>query len=363
MGKHAKPKVKGGRHAKPSVSPVKKVAAIGATAAAVPVAALAFSNPASAATMSAWDATSIPEAGGDWCIDHSSDGLSVGGLQFQNPSWHDALAYLNSHGHDTSQWQQNLTQFMGRSNVPSKDQQVLAGEALLHLQGPGAWANGNFQGGSSMFDGGANPWGLSGTSAPAGIEAHASCTGSTPTPPGPVTPPADGTYVVKAGDTLSSIAAQFGIVGDGTPDGGWKQLAAWNPQIANPDVIEIGDVINVVAPSTPGPDPTPVPTPTPTPGHHWKHHHHHWHHKPVPTPPSPVTPPVDPSAPVAPASCDHIVVHGDTVSAVAAEVGAPLAAVEAVNPGIVTPPRPGDYSLIFAGGHIHMPAGFCATGE
>lgn len=308
MGKHRK--IRGvPRHAKTSSHPVaKKVATFGAAAATVPTLALTFSGSAHAATMSEWNAVSIPEAGGDWCIDHSSDGLSVGGLQFQNPSWHDALSYLNSRGIDTSQWAQNLTQFMGRSNVPSKNQQILAGEALLHIQGPGAWANGNASGvEASMFDGGPNPFGLLGTAIPDGILLHGSCTAGEPGP-APVPTP------------------------------------------------------------TPPPPPVPTPTPVPVPSHHWRHHgwHHGWkhHHRPVPVPPSPVVPPTPPTPPtppppVAPAACDHIVVPGDTVSQVAAANGAPLAQVEAVNPGIIAGSRPDDFSLIFAGGHIHMPAGFC----
>lgn len=59
----------------------------------------------------------------------------------------------------------------------------------------------------------------------------------------PVTP-ADvppGHYMVKRGDTLIAISLQFGL--------DYKELAAWN-QLENPNRIEVGQVLRVVAPST-----------------------------------------------------------------------------------------------------------------
>lgn len=49
---------------------------------------------------------------------------------------------------------------------------------------------------------------------------------------------ATGTYTVVAGDTLSRIAARFGLT--------LAQLLALNPQITNPNLIQIGQVINIV---------------------------------------------------------------------------------------------------------------------
>lgn len=365
--------VKVGRHAKPSTNrAVKKVAAIGAVAAIVPVAGLIFAGQAHAATTSQWDQVAQFEASGDWSINHSSDGCSVGGLQFQSsgdgcsPSWEGALSYLNSHGYDTSSWAQHMHQGMPRSEVPTKDQQILAGEAWLQVAGPGAWANGNASGLVSMFRGGPNPWGLPGTQVPAGL---ADGSGGTPTVPNPV--PADGgQYEVVAGDTLSQIAADHGIT--------LADLEAANPQIADFDLIEIGDMIDI-------PGTAPAPTPPP----YWKNctdaRAHGFHdfrevssgYRPAldrdhdgiacetsswPTTPPVVVPPTNPAPGRAPAECDHIVVPGDTVSAVADSVGAPLADVEAVNPGVIAGSRPDDYSLIFSGGHIHMPAGYCGAG-
>jgi len=105
-----------------------------------------------------WDQIAQNESGQDWCINHSSDGLSVGGLQFQNPSWQGALQYLNSQGYDTSGWTQILYQGMPRSQVPTKAQQITAGEALLKLQ-PNPWAasTGGLSQSQSVFNGGPTP--------------------------------------------------------------------------------------------------------------------------------------------------------------------------------------------------------------
>src|SRR5690554_1859229 len=104
-----------GRHRKPTdtTGTFKKIAlgaTVGLGAAVVPA------TSAAAATDSQWEAVAIPEASGNWFIDHSIDGLSVGGLQFQNPSWQDALSYLRSQGIDTSSFPPSL--YQGMPNVP-----------------------------------------------------------------------------------------------------------------------------------------------------------------------------------------------------------------------------------------------------
>ena len=59
-------------------------------------------------------------------------------------------------------------------------------------------------------------------------------------------------YEIKPGDTLSKIAANFGISS--------QDLLDANQQIQNPNVIKIGQKINI-------PGTTPSPPPTPAPGH------------------------------------------------------------------------------------------------
>ncbi len=68
--------------------------------------------------------------------------------------------------------------------------------------------------------------------------------------PGPPPPPVPGiTYIVQPGDTLFSIAQQFGV--------SLAALIAANPQIADPNLIFPGQFITVPA----GPVPPPIPPP------------------------------------------------------------------------------------------------------
>jgi LysM repeat protein len=78
----------------------------------------------------------------------------------------------------------------------------------------------------------------------------ASTTTPTPTPSGETT-----TYEVQAGDTLTRIAERFGTT--------VQAILAVNPQITNPNLIYVGQVIRV--PSTGEVTPTPTPSGTPTP--------------------------------------------------------------------------------------------------
>ncbi len=73
--------------------------------------------------------------------------------------------------------------------------------------------------------------------------------GSTPNNP----PPSGGTYVVQWGDTLNKIATRSGTT--------LNALLAVNPQIKNPSLIYIGQVINLPAGTKP-----PSPPPTQPPG-------------------------------------------------------------------------------------------------
>ncbi|MFJ9870564.1 peptidoglycan-binding protein [Streptomyces sp. NPDC101165] len=48
-------------------------------------------------------------------------------------------------------------------------------------------------------------------------------------------------YVVREGDTLSKIAAKFHVP--------LAQIEEWNPQIKNPNIIQVGQQVRVSAPS------------------------------------------------------------------------------------------------------------------
>ncbi len=125
--------------------------------------------------------------------------------------------------------------------------------------------------------------------------------GGTPPPPPP--PPAGGTYTVQSGDTLSSIAAKFGI--------SLAALEAANPQITNPNLIYVGQVINIPGGGSGGGGSSPPPSSTKT----------------------------------------YTVQSGDTLSGIAAKFGVTLAALEAANPQITNP------NLIYVGQVINIPGG------
>lgn len=74
----------------------------------------------------------------------------------------------------------------------------------------------------------------------------------TPTTAPTTAPPTAQIYIVKAGDTLSGIAKQFGVT--------LAQLQAANPEIKDPNKIAIGDQITIPAPS---PSPTVSAAPSP----------------------------------------------------------------------------------------------------
>jgi len=116
-----------------------------------------------------------------------------------------------------------------------------------------------------------------------------------------------GTYTVVSGDTLGSIAANAGV--------SLAALEAANPQITNPDLIYVGQVINLssgaVIPVTGGGGPVVV---------------------------TPVT-----------GTSTYTVVSGDTLSSIAANHGITLGALEAANTQITNP------SLIYPGNVINIP--------
>lgn len=223
-----------GRHRKPTdtTMTMKKIAlgaTVGLGAVAVPA---TFAGTASAVPSSDWDRIAQCESSGDWSINHSEDGMSVGGLQFQNASWQDALQYLNSKGYDTSSWPQILSQGMPTSEVPTKAQQITAAEALLALQ-PDPWTASRSCSGvslsqsDSVFNGGQKP-------------AEFLEPGDGSTPPPATTPASTGTLDPITGATVpkpkegspADLAVKYAIAaigynlpyvygGNGPQDGGW----------------------------------------------------------------------------------------------------------------------------------------------
>jgi LysM repeat protein len=93
--------------------------------------------------------------------------------------------------------------------------------------------------------------------------------GGSPSYPGNYPPPATGgTYVVQVGDTMAIIANRFGTT--------VSAIMGANPQIYNPNVIYVGQVINLPTGSSPSyppnqgnypPPQKPCNCPQPAPGH------------------------------------------------------------------------------------------------
>ncbi|HZV02796.1 MAG TPA: GH25 family lysozyme [Planctomycetota bacterium] len=118
------------------------------------------------------------------------------------------------------------------------------------------------------------------------------------------------TYTVQRGDTLSGIAARFGV--------SLAALEAANPQITNPNLIYPGQVLNL-----PGGGKSATPPPSSPP----------------------------PSSPPPAANKTYTVQKGDTLSGIAARFGVSLNALEAANPQITNP------NLIYPGQVITIPGG------
>lgn len=194
---------------------------------------------ASAATEAQWDTIAECESNGQWNLPYG-DRDSTGGLQFRVASWQDALSYLRSKGVDTS----------GYPSMPyqaTKKQQIIAGEALLALQGTGAWTCNGMTGNplqsrsNSMFLGGPNPYPSS--SAPSTPSTPKPSDPKPSTPTKPSAPSSSDKYTVKSGDTLSKIAVAQDV------DGGWQALYAENKTVigSNPNLIYPGQKLAIPA--------------------------------------------------------------------------------------------------------------------
>ena len=220
----------------------------------------AATGSASAAPESAWDSIAQCESGGVWDLPYG-DADSTGGLQFQHASWNDALAQLRADGIDTSA-------FPSEPYQATKNQQILAGEALLKIQGPSAWACNSIQGGPLNGYAGGDYAPYLGADQPGG-----GGTPDTPPPvdPPPVTPPAPKphhghghrhghghawghhkghrqadatTHTVRPGDTLYGITKR--ATGNRALDN-WKPLYEANKAVIgdDPDLIFPGQVLSL----------------------------------------------------------------------------------------------------------------------
>ncbi|MGV9270410.1 LysM peptidoglycan-binding domain-containing protein [Kitasatospora sp. NPDC003701] len=249
---------------------VRMAVVAGAAVAALPVAGLVTATSASAASVSTWDAVAQCESGGNWAI-NTGNGF-YGGLQFTSSTW---AAFGG-------------TAYASQANLATKAQQIAVAEKVLASQGPGAWPvcsvkAGLTKGGapaavdtSAGSTAAAKPAAPAATAAPKpaqapkaveapktaapkaaeapkaavapkAADAATSWKSDKPAKPAKPAAPASndakqvtgGNYTVKAGDTLSTIAAAQGV--------DWHALYDNNAKVigGNPDLIFPGQTLTV----------------------------------------------------------------------------------------------------------------------
>ncbi|SDT07041.1 LysM domain-containing protein [Streptomyces sp. TLI_053] len=228
---------------------VRMAVVAGAAVAALPVAGLVTATSAAAAPASAWDAVAQCESGGNWSIS-TGNGFS-GGLQFTPSTWR---AYGGA-------------AYAPQAHQASRAQQIAVAEKVLASQGPGAWPVCSAKAGLSR---GGAPAVVADTpdpepkapqpvkqqpvkqqpakadQAPAQSQKSPARKAPAQTPPQGAAKPAApagsaapekgfaaGGYVVKSGDTLSGIAAKFGLDTAGLHARNVKAIGA-NPNLIFP---------------------------------------------------------------------------------------------------------------------------------
>lgn len=187
---------------------------------------LGTASAASAAPGVNWDAVAQCESGGNWRI-NTGNGY-YGGLQFKQSTW---AGYGGK-------------QYAARADQASREAQIAVAERVMQGQGIGAWPTCGKRSGSA-----AKPAAKPAAQRPASKAAPKKATTAKPvekatprratpqqaaprTQSAPAANPTGG-YVVRTGDTLSTIATAHGV------QGGWKAVYESNKQIVggNPDLI------------------------------------------------------------------------------------------------------------------------------
>lgn len=172
---------------------------------------LAPAHGASAATAHHdWSGVARCESSGDWHI-NTGNGY-YGGLQFTQSTW-------DAYGGQ---------QYAARADLASAAEQIRVAERVLGGQGIGAWpVCGKY------LSGGVTPGVRAGSSGqPVSHPSSAPKSGGTQH--------ASGAYTVRAGDTLSGIAAAHQI------EGGWQALAELNrSSVSDPNMIYPGQTIRL----------------------------------------------------------------------------------------------------------------------
>ncbi|MET9698299.1 transglycosylase family protein [Streptomyces sp. NPDC006529] len=220
-----------GKHRRASKA-TRVVTLVGVAGVAV-AAPLMTAGAASAATTSQWDAVAACESGGNWSI-NTGNGY-YGGVQFSSSTW---AAYGGK-------------AYAPQANQATKSQQIAIAEKVLKGQGKGAWpscgvglSNAAYNGGAAEAPKQAKPEKKAEKKAQPKQEtkrAEAPVTRSERAEtPAPVkkTPAAEapktgnGSYEVKAGDTLGTIAQANAV------KGGWQHVFELNK-----DIVQDADLI------------------------------------------------------------------------------------------------------------------------
>ncbi|WP_086559376.1 transglycosylase family protein [Streptomyces africanus] len=194
---------------------VRTTAVLAGAALLAPLGLLAATGNAAAADSGVWDRIAQCESGGNWHI-NTGNGYH-GGLQFAPSTWR---AYGG-------------TAYAPTADQASKSQQIAVATKVQRAQGWGAWPTCSARAGASG-------------SAPAASAAADPVTSVKPAPAKPAKTPARSTaahpdrgssrgdYTVRAGDTLSGVAARHGTT--------WQHLYAANKAAigGDPDIIVPG---------------------------------------------------------------------------------------------------------------------------
>jgi nucleoid-associated protein YgaU len=210
--------------------PARAVTTVAATVGTAAVLAATFATPADAATarrFAVWDRVANCESSGDWHI-NTGNGY-YGGLQFSASTW------AGYHGH----------RYARQASGATRMEQIQVARRVLAAQGPDAWPVCGPRAGLSHHTGRASR------------KALPRVAGSHPRPHRPrphhghrtdraqparhahaVRHAHQGTYRVRPGDTLTTIARRHHVAG------GWRALYRANrTHVHNPDVLHVGQLL------------------------------------------------------------------------------------------------------------------------
>ncbi len=193
------------RATKPAGRSTRRIAATSVTVAAAAAAPMITAGTAHAATDRTWNRLAQCESGGDWHI-NTGNGY-YGGVQFSDSTW-------DGFGGE---------RFASRADLATRAQQIQIAEKVLNTQGWGAWPACSAELGLDSGDAAGTPDSPDRPSRNGDRE------------PRPAPAPSGGSdYIVRSGDTLSKIARAQDV------DGGWRAIWRANPQLSDPNVIEVG---------------------------------------------------------------------------------------------------------------------------